>query len=141
MPKSKPSAEPPAEKLPEFFLDRCLGRGVARLLRDFGWNIHTVGELFPDDGQHTPDEEWIAYGLSRSWGLLTQDKRIRYRASELGSLARGGSVMFCLNSGNLLIRQRAAWFDASRPEICRAARDGVAAFYVVHECSIVKKWP
>lgn len=141
MTKSKRSAGSPAATQPEFFLDRCLGRGVARKLRDFGWAVRLVADVFPDDGQSTPDEEWITFGLRQGWALLTQDRRIRYRASELGALAGGGCVMFCLSSGNLLIEQRAVCFENSRDAIHHAAaRDG-AAFYVVYEDRIAKKWP
>ena len=141
MTKSKRSAGSPAAAPPEFFLDRCLGRGVAKRLRERGWVVHLVADLFPDDGQHTPDEEWIAFGLSQGWALLTQDGRIRYRAAELSALADGQCVMFCPSSGNLRIEQRAERFDASRPAIYGAANRGTAAFYTVYADHIVKKWP
>lgn len=141
MNKSRASAEPPPAKPPEFFLDRCLGKEVARLLRERQWIVHQVSELFPDDGQSTTDEEWIAFGLTHDWGLLTQDKRIRYRSKELAALGGGKGVMFCLTQGNLLIRERVARFDASRPAIYRAASASGPALYWVYETDIKRKWP
>jgi hypothetical protein len=35
-----------------------------------------VSDVFPDDGQNVSDPEWIEYGLTQGWGLLTQDVRI-----------------------------------------------------------------
>lgn len=126
---------------PEFFLDRCLGRGVARRLMEFGWRIHLVADVFCDDGQHTSDEEWISYGLVKGWGLLTQDGRIRYRASELAALAGGQGAMFCLSTGNLRIAQKVECFEALRAAIREATVSGRMAFYMVYSTRIVKKWP
>lgn len=53
--------------LPEFFLDRGLGRGVAEGLRDLGWMVHRITDYFPDDAQQTDDEVWLACGLERGW--------------------------------------------------------------------------
>ncbi|WP_371660850.1 hypothetical protein [Streptomyces sp. NBC_00280] len=39
---------------------------VAEGLRACGWTVHRIGDVFPDDGQDVPDEEWITHGLDRS---------------------------------------------------------------------------
>jgi hypothetical protein len=127
--------------VPEFFLDRCLGKIVAKRLREVGWSLHVVAEEFPDDGQNTGDEEWIAHGLTNGWALLTQDKRIRYRADELFALSDGRGVMFCLANGNLLIAERVARFEASREKIIRASAATGPALYFVYESDISLKWP
>ena len=89
-----------------------------------------MNDVFPNDAQQTPDEEWIAYGLARGWALLSKDQRIRYRAAELVALAPGG-VLFCLSNGNLTIETQAQWFEHSRRAIESAAGRG-PAFYVVY---------
>lgn len=140
--KPRGSAEPPpSQEPPEFFLDRCLGKIVARLLRESGWPLHVVAEEFPNDGQDTSDQEWITYGLAKGWALLTQDKRIRYRADELIAVSDGRGVMFCLSNGNLLIAERVARFEASREKIVRAAKAVSPALYFVYEDDIGRKWP
>ncbi|WP_391858504.1 PIN-like domain-containing protein [Streptomyces rugosispiralis] len=62
-----------------------------------------LGEVYADDEQHVPDEEWIAHGLGQGWAPLTQDERIRYRAHERGALADGDQPLFYLSKKDLLI--------------------------------------
>lgn len=132
---------PSAESLPEFFIDRCLAHPVGKGLADLGWAVHVVNHQFPNDAQEISDEEWIKHGLSRGWSLLTQDSKIRYRAKELSVVADGQCAMFCLNSGNLRIATKVAWFHASQAKIYREARKARAAFFVVYEDNISKMWP
>jgi hypothetical protein len=40
---------------PEFFPDRNLGRRVAEELRDRGWAVHRIVDVFPEDAQDIPD--------------------------------------------------------------------------------------
>ncbi|MDT3395393.1 hypothetical protein RKE29_01800 [Streptomyces sp. B1866] len=49
-------------------------------MRACGWTVHRIGDVFPDDGQNVPDEEWITYGLDRSWVPLSKDGRIKTQA-------------------------------------------------------------
>jgi hypothetical protein len=124
---------------PEFFVDRSLGRTTAAKLARLGWTVHLVNDVFPNDAQNTPDEEWIAYGLRHGWALLSKDQRIRYRAHELVALASGG-VLFCLSNGNITIETQVRWFECSRRSIESAVSRG-PAFYVVYATRIARTWP
>ncbi|RCV49902.1 PIN-like domain-containing protein [Marinitenerispora sediminis] len=126
---------------PEFFLDRCLGRKIAQELRGKGWTVHLVADVFPDDGQETSDTDWIAHGISRGWALLTQDDRIRYRASELAALADGTRVPFCLSSAKLTAAAKVDRFIAAGDDIRRAIQRGGPAFCRVYEDRVERKWP
>ncbi|MEV7688415.1 hypothetical protein ACFW1F_06945 [Streptomyces bungoensis] len=42
-----------------------------------------LADVFPDDGQDVPDEEWITHGLDRSWVPLSKDGRIKTRGLEI----------------------------------------------------------
>jgi hypothetical protein len=79
---------------PEFFLDRNLGRRVAEGLTACGWTVHRIGDAFPDDGQDVPDEEWITYGLDRSWVPLSKDGRIKTRDLEIRPVLEREAVLF-----------------------------------------------
>ena len=83
---------------PEFFLDRGLGRGVAEGLVGHGWVIHRIVAHSPDDAQHTPDEEWLAYGLDRGWTPLCKDGRIKGRATERQPLVDHSAALFYLDN-------------------------------------------
>lgn len=125
---------------PEFFFDRSLGKISARRLREQGHVVHLVADFYADDAQTIPDEEWIAEGCARGWVLLTKDKRIRYRAQELGALQ--GGFLFCLADGNLdLDAISAAWANAI-PSIASAASRGRTGFWHVYaDGSIKHMWP
>ncbi|MDT0544008.1 MULTISPECIES: toxin-antitoxin system, toxin component, PIN family protein [Streptomyces] len=118
-----------------------MGRRTVALLREAGWSVRHLGEVYADDGQHVPDEEWIACGLANGWALLTQDERIRYRAHERGALADGGNPLFYLSKKDLLIADKVHRFHSQQVAIYRAVARGEAAIYAVYEDRIEKKWP
>jgi hypothetical protein len=130
-----------AASQPEFFVDRSLGPETAGVLRRFGWIVHLINDFFPNDAQETADEDWISYGLQRGWGLLSKDKKIRYRADELLALSEHGKL-FCLSSGNLLAREQAETFERARKRIERALQRHGARLYLVYDKGeIEKRWP
>jgi hypothetical protein len=125
---------------PEVFLDRCLGKGTAEELRGLGWLVHTVHDHFPNEGEDASDEEWIAYGVNRGWVMLTKDKRIRYRAEEIGALASGHIV--CLSNGQLKRQDAVNRFDAARDAIVRQTSTHPVGFWHVGEDGRLNKmWP
>ena len=127
-------------QLPEFFLDRCLGKGTADELRALGWVVHTVHDHFPNEGEDTSDEEWIAYGVARSWVCLTKDKRIRYRAGELGALVTGHIV--CLSNGQLTRQDAVQRFYAAQDAIARQTSAHTVGFWHVGDSGrLSKMWP
>ena len=124
---------------PEFFFDRSLGKITATRLREAGFTIHLIAEFYGDDAQAIADEQWIAAGCRQGWILLTKDRRIRYRAEELASLA--GSL-FCLADGNASIQVMTDTFLAAMPKIMRSAgRDRTGFWHVYADGSIRRMWP
>lgn len=124
---------------PEFFLDRSLGRTPAERLRASGYIVHLVADLYPNDAREIPDEWWIAEGCARGWVLLTKDRKIRYRTTEIAEL---DGYLFCLADGNLTAAAMAGRLLAAMPSIERAVGDGVAGFWHVHaEGRIRRMWP
>ncbi|WP_170183658.1 hypothetical protein [Pseudonocardia hydrocarbonoxydans] len=49
-----------SDKLPEFFLDRSLGKTSASRLRAAGHIVHLIADFYPRDAQEIGDAEWIA---------------------------------------------------------------------------------
>ena len=125
---------------PEYFLDRSLGKTTAARLREAGHVVHLIADHYPDDASDIPDEDWIAEGCSNGWVLLTKDKRIRYRASELQALREGH--LFCLVSGNMDIAQMTQAFLDALPRIERATRDEPGGFWHVYRNGELRRmWP
>lgn len=125
---------------PEYFFDRSLGKASATRLRDRGWIIHLIADFYRDDAADVADEEWIAEGCSRGWMLLTKDKKIRYRASELSALETGH--LFCLASGNLGLDDMAQRFADAEQAILSARQRYPVGFWHIHAAGrITRMWP
>jgi PIN like domain len=125
---------------PEFFLDRSLGKETAKRLRQASWTVHLLAEVYRDDAQDVADEDWIAEGARRDWILLTKDKRIRYRGSELAAVHDGR--LFCLANGNLSISEMVRWFRDAEPRILRACATHSSGFWKIYSSGrIDRSWP
>jgi hypothetical protein len=125
---------------PEFFLDRSLGKITATRLREAGYVVHLIADHYPNDASDIPDEDWVAEGCAHGWALLTKDKRIRYRTSELEALQEGH--LFCLVSGTMNIDEMTQALLGALPKVERAARDQPVGFWHVYRDGKIKRmWP
>ncbi|GAB3819366.1 PIN-like domain-containing protein [Micromonospora zhanjiangensis] len=98
-----------------------------------GWIVHAISDYFPDDAQAVSDPEWIEYGLSRGWALLTQDLRIATQTEVHTLLRRYQACIHCLDSSELPVQLRAERFDTRRPAIHQSVLDRRVGFFVIHE--------
>lgn len=126
---------------PEFFLDRNLGRRVAEELRERGWAGHRIVDVFPADAQDIPAEEWIAYGLDRSWVPLSKDGRIKTRDLEIQPVLDRCAVLFYLDNQQLRSMEMVERLDAHRGAIFRAVQKGGPAAYAVRQGGLDRTWP
>ena len=99
---------------PTLFVDRSLGKGVARRLREAGAVVEMHDDHFP---QTTPDTEWIPEVARRGWVVLTKDKNIRRRQDERTALLLAKSRVFTLSSGNMSGAKMAELFTTQLREI------------------------
>lgn len=126
---------------PEFFLDRNLGRRVAEELRERGWVVHRIVDVFPADAQDIPDEEWITYGLDRSWVPLSKDGRIKTRDLEIQPILARGAVLLYIDNQQLRSLEMVERLDMHRSAIYRAVEKGGPAAYAVRHGGIDRTWP
>ncbi|MDX3135506.1 toxin-antitoxin system, toxin component, PIN family protein [Streptomyces europaeiscabiei] len=126
---------------PEFFLDRNLGRRVAEGLKTFGWTVHRIGDVFPDDVQDIPDEEWITHGLDRSWVPLSKDGRIKTRDLEIRPVPEREAVLFYLDNQQLRSAVMVERLVAHHDAIHRAVEKVGPAAYAVRHDRIERTWP
>lgn len=118
---------------PEFFVDRSLGRKqVPALLRDAGWDLRTLAEVYgvPRD-ETVEDPGWLELAGERGWAVLMKDDKIRYRKAELGALIAGNVRAFCLTGGNLRADEMAARFLRHQAEIWKACAEPGPFVFVV----------
>jgi PIN like domain len=95
-----PSGGHPA-RLPEFFVDRSLGRvQVPRTLRAAGLRLVTLAERYgrPADESVT-DVEWLEGAGRRDW-VVMKDERIRRRAAEKEVLLTARVRCFVITRGD-----------------------------------------
>jgi hypothetical protein len=121
------------EGLPEFFLDRSLGRRqVPDLLRAAGLRLHTLAEIYgiPED-ETVEDVDWLARAGDQGWPVLMKDERIRYRAAERQALLVHSVRAFCLSGGNLRAVAMAELYIRMLPRIVTACREDGPLLYVI----------
>jgi predicted nuclease of predicted toxin-antitoxin system len=111
---------PKPPETPTFFLDRTLGKNVfASLLRDAGVSVEIHDDHFPPDA---PDAIWLREAGRRSWIVVTNDRRIRYRPIELAALRASKVRVFAFTQGNLTGPEMADVFLRALPKIRRTLR-------------------
>ena len=97
----------PPEQL-VLFIDRSLGKQIiASALRNAGHSVEVHDDHFPPDA---PDNVWLSDVSRRGWIVLTKDKRIRYRASELAAVTATKARVFTLTAGSIQAREMAEIF-------------------------------
>lgn len=120
--------DPSSAQRPRFLADRCLGRLTIRQLRERGWDIVQLGDVFADDAQAVGDDEWLDYAGQHGLAGLTKDKRIRYQPA----FERATTPVFALADGSLPIAEMVERFDSARPRIWSNAANGKREFWVVY---------
>jgi predicted nuclease of predicted toxin-antitoxin system len=98
-----------------YFVDRSLGdRIVAEALRAHGLTVHVHRDHFPPDAK---DEDWLREVGRRRWVVLTKDKMLRYRETEIAALLAAKVRAFVLTSGNLRADEMAEAFRKALPRM------------------------
>ncbi len=114
---------------------------MAEGLRSCGWTVPRIGDVFPDDGQDIPDEEWITYGLDRSWVPLSKDGRIKTGDLEIRPVLEREAVLFYLDNQRLRSAETVERLVARCDAIHRAVEKGGPAAYAVRHDRVERTWP
>jgi hypothetical protein len=128
-------------QLPEFCVDRNLGKTVPARLSALGWTMHLIAEEFPDDAQAVSDQDWIDYGLNKGWVPLCKDGRIRGRDHEREPVERHAGVLFYLDNQQLLVDEMVRRIARAEAEIVKAVARGGPALYAIGADAIRQTWP
>jgi hypothetical protein len=128
-------------QLPEFCVDRNLGKTVPARLSVLGWTMHLIAEEFPNDAQDVSDADWIAYGFNKAWVPLCKDGRIRGRDHEREPVERYAGVLFYLDNQQLLVDEMVRRIARAEAEIIRAVTRGGPALYAIGADAIRRTWP
>lgn len=110
---------------PTLFVDRSLGKGVGRRLREAGATVELHDDHF---AQTTLDSDWIPVVTARGWVILTKDKNIRRASGERADLLNAGARVFTLSSGSMNGQMMAELFIGCLAEIERISLEQPAPF-------------
>lgn len=134
---------PSSPSPPEFFIDRSLGRLViAQGLRDRGWSVRTLHEVYGARDEKVQDVEWLARCGKEGWVALCKDTRIRYRTAERDAVIAHGVRLFVLTNGNLTGPQQVARFVDNERRILEECATHPGPFIdVVHSTRIERLYP
>jgi PIN like domain len=93
-----------------------MGRAVPRLLREHGWLVEAHDDHFAED---TKDPVLLPAVAQRNWVMLTEDRRMRYRAREREAYQESGLRMFALVTGALPTAAKVAVLLSAEAEMRR----------------------
>ena len=97
------------------FIDRSLGKHIiASALRTAGYGVEVHDDHFSPDA---PDNVWLSDVSRRGWVVLTKDKKIRYRTSELAAVSATKARVFTLTAGSIQAQEMANIFIHAMPKI------------------------
>lgn len=121
---------PPPTDPPEFFLDRGLGKRVALALREAGWTIHPMFEVYPrTENKCVEDFTWIPKVTEWGWIILAKDA-FRGRPEQQAILDCGARV-FSLPHANLKAAEMIERFLAKHEQILETAKTAGPFHYSV----------
>lgn len=80
-------------KPPTFYIDECLGRGIAFSLQEDGHDARPFDEF-----AGRPDPEILPILGARTWVLLTKDKNIRKNELEVDAILNSGLRAFVVTA-------------------------------------------
>ncbi|MGH7390363.1 MAG: hypothetical protein ACREM3_13035 [Candidatus Rokuibacteriota bacterium] len=85
-------------------------------MRQAGAQIEAHAEHFRDDA---PDDEWLHAVGQRGWVVITKDKAIRHRGTEIEALKRAGVAAFVLTAKGLTGPENGAVLAKALPAMNR----------------------
>ena len=96
---------------PTFFIDSCLGKGIAKRLQALGLNAVHHDELF-DEG--TEDIVWIPHVAALGYVILTKDKAIRKDSAEREAVIASKAIMLTYANGRYTVEDMITIFETEK---------------------------
>lgn len=115
---------------PEFIVDRDLGKRVVAVLRNAGFIVYTLVDVFGshESAQQAADVDWIEHAGRQGWAALSNNKKIRYNTLERQALERHNVPLFALVNGNLKVLEMAGAYLVALPRIIQICQDWARRF-------------
>jgi hypothetical protein len=134
--RSAAKTPPRQHRAPTFYVDECLGRGIALRLRAEGHDAKAFDEF-----AGKPDIEFLPIIGERQWILITKDKNVRRNQLEVEAILNSGVRAFVVTAANLNHEQIAQLVVKAMRRITRISRQQGPFIYNLTASGIVSKIP
>jgi hypothetical protein len=134
--RSAAKTPPRQHRAPTFYVDECLGRGIALRLQAEGHNAKAFDEF-----AGKPDVEFLPIIGKRQWVLITKDKNVRRNQLEVEAILNSDVRAFVVTAANLNHEQIAQLVLKAMPKITRISRQLGPFVYNVTASGIVSQIP
>lgn len=114
---------------------------VAHALREAGFTVHVMADVFGDDPAMRKDEDWVTEVTTRGWVILTKDDKMRMKPRERDVLLEHGARVFCITNAHMKAEDMAARLVKHRGKIVRLSRKPGPYVYAVYEEAVRRLFP
>lgn len=121
-----------------YFIDRALGKSVAKALQSLGVNVELHKNHFPSN---SPDIEWLPIVSKKGWVILTKDTNIGRNILEIEAMAYFKARVFTLVSANLNNAKMIDIFEQTIEKIDNFTTTNPAPFIAkIYKNATIKLW-
>jgi hypothetical protein len=114
----------------EIFLDRTHGGRMVQILRDAGFNVNPIREVYPNGkDQFIPDPTWVKLCGERNWVIVTGDKRLETQPENRQAVIDAKARVFILSDSESLPEQWAAAIIVGHYKIQEIIDGNVGPFF------------
>jgi PIN like domain len=127
---------------PEVLIDRSLGVELAESIRQHGYIVRNLRDVYGEDvAKYIYDEYWIPWAAFRRQLILTKDDRIRRNWLSRDVAFATGARIFCLPNGQLHTPEMRSRILANLNRMVqRWGHDG-PYMYAIHADHLSRLWP
>jgi len=134
--RSAAKTPPQRHKAPIFYVDECLGRGIALRLQAEGYDTRPFDEF-----AGRPDAEFLPLIGERQWILITKDKNVRKNQLEVEAILSSGVRAFVVTATSLNHEQLTQLVLRVAPKLTRISRQSGPFVYNITATGIVSQIP
>jgi hypothetical protein len=127
---------PRQHRAPTFYVDECLGRGLALRLQAEGHDARAFDEF-----AGKPDVEFLPIIGERHWVLITKDKNVRRNQLEVEAILNSDVRAFVITAATLNHEQIAQLVLKTMPRIIRISQQQGPFVYNITASGIVSRIP
>lgn len=112
------------------FLDRTHGGRIVGILRNAGFVVNPIQEVYPNKHQFVTDPEWLQKCAENDWIVVTGDKRIETAPENREAVIKSRARVFILGDSNSVPEEWAAAIIVGHHRIQEILDANLGPFFV-----------